>query len=256
MPLHFAAITPHCPLLLPTIGKEALDTLAATNQAIDQLEAELYAAKPQIVIVISPHTGMFEECFTMAADPAHTASLEQFGDLVTKHEWRGATHLAAKIYAAARPQRLPIRQISDEPLDHGSAIPLLRLTTKLDAAVLPIGYSDLSPEMHLRFGALLADVIHDSKERIAVIVAGDLSHGIDKEPALKSLDKEIRDALAARDSHLLANISGAQLAASGECAYRSLLILMGMLGERKPTYTELAYEHPFGVGFLTAHIDV
>ena len=54
MPLVFAGITPHPPLLIPMIGKNQIKKIAKTQAALRQMEAELYATRPQIIIIISP----------------------------------------------------------------------------------------------------------------------------------------------------------------------------------------------------------
>ena len=55
MSIVFAAITPHAPVLIPEIGKENLKKLTKTEAALKKLEQELYAAKPESLVVISPH---------------------------------------------------------------------------------------------------------------------------------------------------------------------------------------------------------
>ena len=256
MPLHFAAICPHSPLLLPTIGKECEGKIKQTCQALNILETELYATKAQIIFVISPHMGLFDESFTVGTNTEHVASLEQFGDLTTTKSWPGVSHMAARIYHFAKQRIIHVKQRTHEFLDYGTAIPLLRIASKLDAKIIPVGYSNLSRDEHLAFGEIIGEIIHDSKERIAVIASGDLAHDIDKNPKHAEVDQFIRSALKNNNLTALKKISSELLAESGECGYRSILILQGILGNRHAPFSELAYEHPFGVGFLTAQYNV
>ena len=65
MALVFAAITPHPPILIPTIGKDKLEALEKTKTALEQLEQDLYITKPDLIFIISPHTGAFKNTFTI-----------------------------------------------------------------------------------------------------------------------------------------------------------------------------------------------
>ena len=61
MSLVFAAVTPHPPILIPTIGKAELATIANTKEAMEKLEQEFYLAKPNVVLIISPHSSIFPD---------------------------------------------------------------------------------------------------------------------------------------------------------------------------------------------------
>ena len=61
----FAAIAPHSPLLLPTIGKEHQKKLEKTLAAYRALEEDLYAAKPDTLVVYSPHGNVLKNAFSL-----------------------------------------------------------------------------------------------------------------------------------------------------------------------------------------------
>ena len=65
--LVFASIVPHPPLLIPNIGKEEIAKVEKTKQALKQLEQDLYLAKPDIIITISPHGSLFSDAFSINA---------------------------------------------------------------------------------------------------------------------------------------------------------------------------------------------
>ena len=255
MSLVFAAITPHSPLLVPTVGKEQLAKAEKTKTALMALEQELYTTRPQVIIIISPHSGLFEDAFSVNAHTEFTANFEQFGDLTTKLAWKGAPNLAAKISHASRSKDLPVQLVSREELDYGASVPLSYLTNHLeDAQVLPIGFSNRPTADHLRLGELLRESIAQGDRRVAVISSGDLSHAAD-EPDNASryvFDEKLRAALAnmpAGDPIAL-DVSAKD---SGECGYRSILILCGALRGMNVKFQSLRYEHPFGVGYLTGY---
>lgn len=256
MPIVFAAITPHPPLLIPDIGKEQLSKLQKTQQALNKLEEELYISKPQVIFIISPHSGLFEKSFSINAHTHFTSSFEEFGDLATKQEWIGTPEMAARVKEYARTNNLPLQLVSREKLDHGAAVPLFYLTKHLkDCRIMPIGYSHMDAREHVRFGRLLKETIMNGNKRIAIIASGDLSHGLDKKIwPMNNFDKKLIKLIKMRDKEKILKLDQTkELIDSKECGYRSLLILLGILNGTNYNFVAHSYEHPFGVGYLTGN---
>ena len=114
MALVFAGITPHPPALIPAIGKETgLMQLAKTKTALEQLEQDLYLAKTQVLIVLSPHEGRYDDAFVVNGHTTFKTSFEDFGAAVTSDTLRGSPDLAAKIGHAGREEAFDIRVISE-----------------------------------------------------------------------------------------------------------------------------------------------
>lgn len=262
MSLVFAAVTAHPPALIPAIGKEAgLAALAQTKAALERLEQELYLVKPEMLLIISPHEGLFQDAFVVNAHTAYRSNFEEFGDLATKVTWKGTPDTASKIsHVANNETSLPVRLVSEEKLSHGASVPLFYLTAhNPDIKVLPIGFSALPPDQHLAFGELLKDVIMRSDKRIAVVASGDLSHCLSEDapagynPAGEAFDNGLISALERFDVDSISGVDPAAVAAVQECGYRSLLILLGIIRRINCRFETYAYEHPFGVGYLTGN---
>ncbi len=257
MSIVFAGITPHPPMLIPTIGKQATEKLVATQQALEAMEKDLYAARPQTILIISPHTSLFTDSFTINAHPTLTSSFDQFGDLTTKRTWNGDPMLAAKISHMSKIANIPIQLVSEERIDHGASVPLFTLTNHLpDIKVLPMGFSKLSPQDHFNFGVFLKDQLMDQDKRIAIIASGDLSHCLRNDglhpykPEGEQFDTILQNAFKNHDSNALINLDPNLSTETGECAYRSALILMGILNNIDYTFHTYSYEYPFGIGYL------
>lgn len=260
MSLVFAAIVPHPPLLIPSIGKESVAQLTETQQGFERLEQDLYLAKPDIIVIISPHEGLYEDTFVVNAHTKFHSSYKEFGDVVTTEEWHGATDVAAKIGHVGNRQNIPTRLISEEELSHGASIPLHFLTKHLrHVQILPIGFSNLEPKKHIAFGEMLKDVIMDQNKRVAIIASGDLAHthtkqtpaGFDETGAL--FDKELMTLLETRNTAGIIQLNPIIVTAAQECGYRSLLILLGMIKEMDYQFKTYSYEYPFGVGYLVGN---
>ncbi len=260
MSLVFAAITPHPPLLIPAIGKEALSKVRKTEEALKKLEEDLYIAKPDVIVIISPHGSFFSDSFTINTMPEYETDLKDFGDITTKLKFKGEMGLATNVYAQCQSGKCPVTMVSQKNIDHGSAVPLYYLTKHLpDAAILPLGFCDLSWKEHLDFGSLLKEQIINYGKRVAVIASGDLSHALTTEApagfnaAGPKFDKIIQDLLASGNTAGMLQLDPVFVTAAAECGLRSFFILMGVLRDTNYTYKCLAYEGPFGVGYLTAN---
>lgn len=260
MPVVFAAFTSHPPLLLPTIGKGAQEKLLNTEAAMEQLEKELYLSKPHVILIISPHVGLFPDVFVMNAHSHFVSDFEQLGDLTTKQMWNGIPELAAKIRYKINHGKTQVRLVSTEKLDHGCTIPLFYLTKHLpNVKILPVGFSEQSPKDHVAFGETLKECLAESEKRIAVIGSGDLAHTLtDDAPAGfhemgKEFDAKIREYLEQGKYAEIAEFDPKFIKNAVECGYRSLLILLGILSHSPWRFRTLCYEAPFGVGYLTGH---
>lgn len=258
----FAAHTPHTPLLLETVDKNSFEKIKKTREALQKLEESLYVSKPHIILVISPHTGIFDRAFTINAHTSFKANYKKLGDYMTQHEWQGIPYLASRIKEETVKKNLPIQLISDEKIDHGSSVPLTYLTQHLpNVSILPIGYAAGSPKDHISFGQAIKDVCMRSNKRIAIISTGDLSHALDSHAPAgyhKSgveFDQKIIELLESHNTTGIATISPTVVKDAAEDGYRSLLILLGAIKNMNHTFKNLSYEHPFGVGYLTGEFD-
>jgi len=260
MSLVYAAITPHPPLLIPNIGKDVLKKLDKTKIALEKMEEELYLSKPDIIIIISAHGTYFSDAFTINVCPEYHTNLKEFGDLVTKLNFKGEMNLSSTIRERTKEEKIPTTMISEPTLDHGSAVPLFYLTRHLsDIKIIPISYSGLDWKTHLDFGYLIKEKILDSNKRIAVIASGDLSHALNTNspagfnPAGIKFDEKIQELLAHRNVSGMLQMDAEFVKNASECGFKTFLILMGILKNIDYTYRQHSYEAPFGVGYLTAN---
>lgn len=260
MSLVFAAVVPHPPILIPAIGKDQLPLIKNTKKALEQLEQDLYLAKPQVIVIISPHSSLFGDAFSVNAHTHFSTLFEHFGDLATKKIWTGAPELAAKISSAAKSDDLPVQLVSQKTLDHGASVPLFYLTNHLqDIKVLPIGYSNLPAEAHIRYGELLKDVLMEEDRRVALIASGDLAHCLTVTAPAEyhkdgaAFDEEIIKLLEVRNTAGIVTMDPQLVNNASECGYRSILIVLGAVKNMNVAFKNYSYESPFGVGYLVGN---
>ncbi|MDA3840336.1 MAG: AmmeMemoRadiSam system protein B [Patescibacteria group bacterium] len=256
MSIVFAAISPHSPILIPSIGKENTKRLEDTLKSFAKLENDLLEINPDTILIISPHGQVQENAFTMNLSPKFEGNFEEFGDYSIKVNFNGDIGLAYKIREKLE-TKAPLQLMSETNLDYGSLVPLYLLTKNLpNIKIIPIYYSGLSSQEHFDFGKLLQEELFSNNERIAVIASGDLSHSLTKDsPAPysskgKKFDAKIIEYLNDNDINSILKMKESLITDSNQCGLRSILILQGILSKIKHDPKMLSYEHPFGVGYM------
>lgn len=261
MPLVFAAIVPHPPLLIPAIGKDSIKKIERTRLALERLEEDLYIAHPDIIVIISPHGQQMPDSFAINTAAKYESDLRQFGDLTTKINFNGEIMLPNLIHSASCSEKgCRTMFISESKLDHGAIVPLYYIAKHLpEVKVMPVSFCDADPKTHLEFGALLKEQIMNNNKRIAVIASGDLSHALSSDSPAgfnkngEIFDKKIQELFLSHNTAGLLTLPESLVNDAAECGFRSFLILMGILRDINYRYESYSYEAPFGIGYLTAN---
>lgn len=261
MALVFASFTPHTPLITPNIGKEHQSVLQKTEASFKYLQNEMYAAKPDTVMIISAHGDLLSSAFTLNLNPTFVVKLKEFGDLVTEKTFKsdiGFTHHLKESLETT----VPINMTSTQDVDHGVGVPLLKLLEPFGdnpPKIVPVMYSMLNFDEHYSFGVHMQQDIINTTKRIAVIASGELSHRLTKKspagysPRGIEFDQQVKNLLETNKTNLLPKLNTSLVEEAGECGFRSLLILAGILNSINVTTEVLSYEAPFGIGYLVAN---
>jgi MEMO1 family protein len=262
MSLVFSAIVPHPPLLIPAIGKDNIKLLYSTQAAYQNLAKKLKEHEPETIIVISPHGNCQTAAFTMNQSPQFTASFAEFGDLATKKTYQGDIGLTHKIKESLETSE-PLQLISEQKIDYGVSVPLHYLAAELpNIKIIPLYYSGLDQAAHFKFGQSFGKEIVYNKNKIAVIVSGDLSHCLTKNaPAKysakgKKFDQKVIEALQEKKTQDLVNLDEKLVKAAQQCGLKAILILLGILDGVHYKPKQLSYEYPFGVGYLVMNFEL
>jgi len=259
----FGAIVPHSPLLIPSIGKEHREKISATLAAIQEIEQAIYLARPDSICMIAPHGIRYPDAFSINLASKYVGNLKSFGDFSTTVEAKSDYLLIDRLQRKLRNEGVPFTLASSEELDYGFAVPLLMLTSHLQNwKLIPVSPSMLGGKEHFDFGMQLKRVLHAESERVVVIASADLSHKLGLEspggavPEGPVFDKAIQDTLSSGQSAQLLGLDPHVEEAAGQCAYRPIATMLGLLEGMNVKEKTLCYEAPFGVGYLTARFDV
>jgi aromatic ring-opening dioxygenase LigB subunit len=257
--LVFSAFVPHSPLLLESIGHEKTKLLKKTLAAFEMLEQELYAAKPDIVLVIGGHSNVQIDSFSIQFAPNYVTSFKEIGDFTSTREFKPATDFIQALKEKSI-NNFPLALTSDKVIDHSLAIPLQLLMGKLSKVqIVPIHHSLLDNQSNYNFGSELMEVVKQTGKRVAVIATGELSHCLTEDapakfnPIGKEFDDLVKNSLRKMSPKKLLALTDETSRLAQECSLKPLLILMGMMKDHASKTQILSYEFPFGVGYLTAH---
>ncbi len=261
MPLVFAAITPHPPVLIPEIGKDNFKKLQKTQAAMKKLEQELYAAKPESLVIISPHGKILDDAFNINLNADYVANFKEFGDFSIELKFKSDYMSIQEIRASDESQKaVPVILSSSPELDHGFGVALYYLAQHLkDIPIIPITYSALDLPQHFAFGQFLYHQLSSLNKRFALIASGDLSHCLTKDSpggysrAGAEFDKKVVSLVKKGSLKELLKLDQKLIKEAGECGLRSLAILAGAIEPMNVTPEVLSYEGPFGVGYLVAN---
>lgn len=259
--LNFAAITPHPPIIIPTIGKPAdLKIVSKTIEGMEKLAEKFGKAKPETLILISPHGPLNSRNFTINQSPALAGHFYHFGDFQTELVFRNDEKLIEAIEKECQKAKIPLKTLNFKELDHGALVPLYYLSQgHPNFKLIPFTFSFLDLETHFKFGQIIQKTINNRQRTVGIVASGDLSHRLTPDaPAGYSLrgkefDEKLVELLKKKEVKEILNLDKDLVEEAGECGYRSIAILLGALDGISWQPEILSYEGPFGVGYLVAN---
>ncbi len=264
--LTFASICPHPPIIIPTIGKPAdLKIVSKTIEGMEKLAEIFRKAKPETVILISPHGPIDFNNFTINQSPTLAGHFYNFGDFETEIIFKNDKDLVEKIEKESKKEKIPLRIVNIEEIDHGTLVPLYYLVKgHSNFKLVPLAFSYLDLKTHFKFGQTLNKIIAKTQTspNYGIVASGDLSHCLTLDapggysPRGKEFDQKIVELLEKKDFNGIMSLDPQLVEEAGECGYRSIIILLGALNGLDWQPEILSYEAPFGVGYLVANFRI
>lgn len=268
--LVFASICPHPPILVPEIGGPEVNKIKKTKKAMEDLAEILARKNPETLIFISPHGLIIPSRINICGVEKLKGNLGYFGAYEVEFDYKNDLELATFIDQQANKEGIQTLLYDtggdSYELDHGIMVPLYFLRKKLKGKIklVPIAYSLQDRNTHFRFGQIISSLItHNSLlNRIAIIASGDLSHRLipsapaGYSPLGQKFDKKLIELIKNNNIKGILEMDENFVEEAGECGYRSILILLGLLDSLKYKPNVLSYEGPFGVGYLVANFEI
>jgi AmmeMemoRadiSam system protein A/AmmeMemoRadiSam system protein B len=257
----FSGIAPHPPIMVPEVGHESIAEVRDSIAAMAELTLRLIASGAETLVLISPHAPLDPTAFVAYDGPQLYGDFANFRAPEAIVETPLDDELLSAITLEAQTQKYEVRRLSSPELDHGTAVPLYFLQRNgWHGRVVALGYSFLSNQDHVRFGACVRNAADKVGRPVAFIASGDLSHRLKPEapagynPNAHLFDEEVVAALSTNSPERIINIDQDLRKLAGECGYRSMLVALGATQGLPLSCEVLNYEAPFGVGYLVAQV--
>lgn len=266
-------VTPHPPIIVPEVGGASLAQAEATVRAMRAVREKAALLDPDTIVLMSPHSALARSQMGVSLAPAYQGSLVFFGAPHVRLEAVGDQVLAEAMLDEALGHGIPTTMTGSRSevvdLDHGAMVPLSYLMGELarPCRLVLLAFSYLSLEEHARFGEAVGRTILASSTRVLYVASSDLSHRLLPEapagydPRGAEFDRAVADTFAAGDWEALLSIDPGLVRAAGECGYRSLAVLSGVVAALEAAGGHarnhlLSYEGPFGVGYLVGEVEI
>ncbi len=254
-----AALMPHAPVLVPAVGGKRGNRASASVGAMAEAARRIVGAKPETVVLISPHTPRRRGAFAIWAGERIGGSLAQFGAPAAAVDLPTDEPLGEAIAEEAGSRGLDIWWLRDAELDHGATVPLWHLA---DAGwrgpTVLIGLNYPGEPGLAELGEAIAGAARRDDRRVAVVASGDMSHRLQPgapagfHPRAKEFDHAFIECLRAGDYRQLLKFDSALQDLAAEDAVDSTLAAASAVNWNAAGHEVLSYEGPFGVGYGVA----
>ncbi|MDZ4654527.1 MAG: AmmeMemoRadiSam system protein A [Coriobacteriia bacterium] len=257
-------IAPHPPIMVPEVGGRDVELVEESTRAMDVARRLVEAFNPDTLVLMSPHAPLVADGFLVDDSERLEGDLGQFGAVRPHLSVSGDPALTAAIADEARDAGVAVvlrsthLKLSPGALDHAAVVPLSFIDRSGRWPVVELSLSWLSYATHHEFGKAVRRAAERIGRRVAFIASGDCSHRLlpgapaGYNPRGAEFDRLLVEHIQRGDYLALEHLDPDLVEAAGECGLRSFVTLGGFLeGTHAKTHL-LAYEGPWGVGYITA----
>jgi AMMECR1 domain-containing protein/aromatic ring-opening dioxygenase LigB subunit len=254
-----ATLMPHAPVLVPAVGGMRGNRAGASVNAMAEAARRVVRARPETLVLISPHTPRRHGAFAIWAGERIRGSLSQFGAPEAAVDLPADEPLAAMIAEEAGLRGVDVWWLRDAELDHGAVVPLWHLA---DAGwrgpTILFGLNYPGEPGLVELGEAIAAATRRAGRRLAVVASGDMSHCLQPgapagfHPRAKEFDQAFIERLQAGDYRRLLAFDPELQDLAAEDAVDSTLVAAAAANWNATGHAVLSYEGPFGVGYGVA----
>ncbi len=258
-----AAIMCHAPVVIPAIAGSRTTEIRRTTAAMRQAAQLLLVGQPDLLVILSPHSPRLQHAFSIVS-PSETTHLSgsfaRFGFEQITCQAEHSFVAEALLLDQALQQGLPLQPLQLEELDHGACVPLWFLVEQgWSGPVVVVGYPMDPTTYHLQLlGQILAGAAQTLGQKWAICASGDMSHRLTHDapagyhPQAQQFDRQLVQLVKERQYQQILQLDPPQRQLAAEDAVDSLIIAMAASDFSHQGSNFLAYEGPFGVGYMEA----
>jgi 2,3-dihydroxyphenylpropionate 1,2-dioxygenase len=228
--------------------------------AFGALRADLEAARPDVLIVVA--NDQFVNFFWNNIPTFFVTIAEEVRGQFTRHQfhYRNQRDLGKRIIRAGMARGIDFSYGEHVELQHTQNVPLYFLLPEPKIPILPIYVNTWvdpapTPRRCYQVGELIRVVADESKERVAILATGGLSH-FPGSPRIgeidESFDHKLLEVMRQGRGASLVDYSVEDLLQAGDTEFLNWMVVIGAVGDAKATFT--AYMPDFvatGWGFVS-----
>jgi 2,3-dihydroxyphenylpropionate 1,2-dioxygenase len=269
MPLVSALAASHAPNILLEPGAEWEDFMnlhysmapqgSATRPTLDQqkklrkdaetafaaLRGDMEQARPDVLIVVA--NDQFVNFFWNNIPTFFVTTAEEVKGQFTRHKFHYRNHkdLGRAIVRQGMQQGIDFSYGEHIELQHTQVVPLYFLLREPKIPILPIYVNTWvdpvpSPRRCYQVGELIRKVADDSKERVAILATGGLSH-FPGSPRIGEIDTQfdhkLLELMREGKGRSLVDYSVGELLQAGDSEFLNWMVVVGAVGDAKAAYT-------------------
>ena len=250
-------MVPHPPLIVHEVGLDREEKIRKTIDSYTEIARQIGDLKPDTIIVSSPHAPFFRDYFYLPNKGRAIGSFERFGAKEVSFDIPYDVELIKEIETISKDNNFPCGRVEDdEPLDHGTMVPLYFVNKYLSNYKLAvIGLSSISLEANYKMGTIIKEAINNLNRRVVYIASGDLSHKLQEDGPYGFIkegpiyDEKIMDVMKNARFNELLEFDLDLLDKAAECGHRSFIMMSGALEKTKVTPKYYSHEDITGVGY-------
>lgn len=257
MPVVWSGLAPHPPIIVPAVGGHRCRDVAVTIQSMTALARDLMDARPDRLLIISPHTPRPRRGVASWYQKRLRGSFAAFGAVDSKIDLPNDDQFVSALDAEFE----DLADLAEEPLDHGASVPLHFLVEAgWSGPTSVVGLPWSSDSTLDRLGkALSRSMAHHA--RWAILASGDMSHCLQQgapcgyHPKGAEFDRQFVDRLQNADFHGALTLDPKLAAAARQDVVESCRVTWQATEFAKNNPLFLSYEGPFGVGYCVMRFD-
>jgi len=228
--------------------------------AFAALRVDLETAKPDVLIVVA--NDQFVNFFWSNIPTFFVTIADEVKGQFTRHKfhYRNDKELGKAIVRTGMENGIDFSYGEHVELQHTQNVPLYFLMPEAKIPILPIYVNTWvdpapSPRRCYQLGALLRRVADNSKERVAILATGGLSH-FPGSPRIGEIDEtfdhKLLEVMRQGKGKSLVDYSVQDLLEAGDTEFLNWMVVIGAVGDAKATYTAYMPDYvATGWGFVS-----
>nr|WP_320024538.1 AmmeMemoRadiSam system protein A [uncultured Acetobacterium sp.] len=272
MYLKGVGIACHPPVLIPEVGEGRENEAEKTVRGLRDLALKVAEIKPEVIVCITPHGNVFRDGVAVIYENHLKGDLGNFGhpgvamekdcdmgllDELNIGFGKNQCHTIFLNKEIAKEYKIDLN------LDHGVLVPLYFIEKYYRAyKIVHITIGELSLIELYKMGKVIREAIEARGKDAMILVSADLSHCLKDEgpyafnPMGPLFDENIVNGIKDKNYYSILTIPHQVYEPAGQCGLRPIIMGLGTTDGYETEATVFSYEGPFGVGYMSAFIDV